>query len=139
MKVTVIPIDWKSWKEEHRDHKEYKTIKIDQNTEKSPGDLRRLTVIQTSVGSHQQSVKISLRSDMNNYKRMQQACIRLYRLALTGGKSHPLRIKTQKFEHSDEWYMPKSKYVLENEAHTFFAMLRYKFFAKSRSADQNKF
>ena len=34
------------------DHPEYTIIKIDQNTEKSPGDLRRLTVTQTCVKNH---------------------------------------------------------------------------------------
>ena len=35
------------------DHLNYSIIKIDQNTEKSPGDLRRLAVTQTPVENHQ--------------------------------------------------------------------------------------
>ena len=35
------------------DHPNYSTVKIDQNTEKSAGDLRRLAVTQTPVGDHQ--------------------------------------------------------------------------------------
>ena len=35
------------------DDQYYSVIKIDQNTEKSPGDMRRLAVIQTSVKNHQ--------------------------------------------------------------------------------------
>ena len=35
------------------DHPNYSIIKFGQNTEKSPGDLRKLAVIQTSVKDHQ--------------------------------------------------------------------------------------
>ena len=35
------------------DHPDYSIIKISQNTEKSPGDLRRLVVSQTPVKEHQ--------------------------------------------------------------------------------------
>ena len=36
-----------------RDLPDYSIIKVDQNTEKSPGGLRRLTVTQTSMRNHQ--------------------------------------------------------------------------------------
>ena len=36
-----------------RDHPNYGIVKIGQNTEKSPGDLRRLAVIQTPMTDHQ--------------------------------------------------------------------------------------
>ena len=36
------------------DHPNYSIIKIGQNTEKSPGDLRRLAVTQSPVRNHQQ-------------------------------------------------------------------------------------
>ena len=36
-------------KRRSRDHPNYSVIKIGQNTEKSPGDLRRLAVTQTPV------------------------------------------------------------------------------------------
>ena len=36
-----------------RDHPDYSIIKIDQNTETSPGDLRRLAVTQTPVRNQQ--------------------------------------------------------------------------------------
>ena len=63
MKVTVIPIyiyalgtipkglvnDWRT----SRDHPDNRIIKINQNTKKSPGDLRRLAVTQTPVRNHQ--------------------------------------------------------------------------------------
>ena len=39
------------------DHPYSSDIKIDSNTEKSPGDLRRLTVTQTSVEDHQLTLK----------------------------------------------------------------------------------
>ena len=35
-----------------RDHQNYSIVKIDQNTGKSPGDQRRLNVIQTPVKDH---------------------------------------------------------------------------------------
>ena len=35
------------------DHPNYYVIEIDQNTEKSPGNLRRLAVVQTLVKDHQ--------------------------------------------------------------------------------------
>ena len=38
------------------DHSDYRMIKISQNTEKSPGDLRRLAVIQTHLEDHQQAL-----------------------------------------------------------------------------------
>ena len=41
-----------SWRTS-RDHPNYYTIYIGQNTKKSPGDLRRLTVTQTSAKDHQ--------------------------------------------------------------------------------------
>ena len=34
------------------DHLDYTIIEIDQNTDKSPGDLRRLAVAQTPVKNH---------------------------------------------------------------------------------------
>ena len=41
----TIPISWKSWKlEDELRLPNYSITKIGQNTEKSPGDLRRLTV-----------------------------------------------------------------------------------------------
>ena len=36
-----------------KDNLDYSIIKIGQNTEKSPGDLRRLAVMQTLVRKHQ--------------------------------------------------------------------------------------
>ena len=35
------------------DHLKYSIVEINQNTEKSPGDLRRLAVTQTPVENHQ--------------------------------------------------------------------------------------
>ena len=65
MKVTIIPIEVGAHGtipkrlvkkledfEINTDHSDY-SIKIDQNTEKSLGDLRRLTVSQTPVRNHQ--------------------------------------------------------------------------------------
>ena len=37
----------------NRDTPDYNIVEIDQNTKKSPRDLRRLAVSQTSVKSHQ--------------------------------------------------------------------------------------
>ena len=68
MKVMEIPIVISFWYSYQRtntgtgglgnqrmrgDHSNYSIIKTGQNTEKSPGDLRRLAVIQTSVENHQ--------------------------------------------------------------------------------------
>ena len=39
-----------------RDHPDYSINKISQNTKKSPGELRRLTVTQTAVKDHQPAV-----------------------------------------------------------------------------------
>ena len=36
-----------------RDHPDYRIINIGQNTEKNPGDLKRLAVTQTPVENHQ--------------------------------------------------------------------------------------
>ena len=36
-----------------RDHPNYSIVEINQNTKESPGDLKRLAVIQTSVEDHQ--------------------------------------------------------------------------------------
>ena len=36
-----------------RDNPNYSVVEVGQNTEKSPGDLRRLTVTQTPVKDHQ--------------------------------------------------------------------------------------
>ena len=35
------------------DHQDYNIIKIDQNTEKSPGDLRKLAIIEKPMKNHQ--------------------------------------------------------------------------------------
>ena len=39
------------------DHPKYDIIRVSQNTEKSPGDLRRLTVIQTPLENHRLTPK----------------------------------------------------------------------------------
>ena len=65
MKLTIIPIvivafgtvtketgGFGSWRTSG-DHPNYYIIENDQNTEKSPGDLRRLAVPQTQVKDHQ--------------------------------------------------------------------------------------
>ena len=43
-------------KRTNEDHPNYYIIEIGQNTEKSPGKLMRLTVTQTSVKDHQQTL-----------------------------------------------------------------------------------
>ena len=67
MKVTVIPIVIGALgtitkgtkagglgnKRTSGDHSNYSIVEIRQNTEKSPGDLRRLAVTQTPVENHQ--------------------------------------------------------------------------------------
>ena len=55
MKVTIIPIViglYQLWRTSG-DHPNYYIIENGQNTEKSPGDLRRLAVTQTPVKNHQ--------------------------------------------------------------------------------------
>ena len=45
--------DWRTWKlRTSGDHPNYCIIKIVQNTEKSPGDLKRLAVAQSPVKNH---------------------------------------------------------------------------------------
>ena len=39
-----------------KDHPNYSMVKIVQNTEKSPGDMRRLAVTQTPAKDHQQTL-----------------------------------------------------------------------------------
>ena len=63
-----IHCNWRAWNNPQRigkgtgrrenkrtsgDHPDYSIIKIGQNTEKSPGDLRRLVVAQTPIENHQ--------------------------------------------------------------------------------------
>ena len=43
-------------KRTRRNHPNYDIIKIHQNTEKSPGDLKRLAITQTPVKNHQQTL-----------------------------------------------------------------------------------
>ena len=52
------------------DHPNYRIIGNGQNTEKSPGDLRRLAVTQTPVKDHQQ--KLMRKSLIKYNKRTQQ-------------------------------------------------------------------
>ena len=49
-----------------RDHLNYSIVKIGQNTEKSPGDLRRLVVTQTPVKDHQLTLVSKTRKENNN-------------------------------------------------------------------------
>ena len=62
MKVTVILIVISALgtgtggfrnKKTSKDHSNYSIVEIGQNTKKSPGDLRRLTVAQSLVENHQ--------------------------------------------------------------------------------------
>ena len=46
----------------NRDHSDYSIVKIGQNTEKSPGDLRRFAVTQTLVKSHQLALLLKKKS-----------------------------------------------------------------------------
>ena len=67
MILTVIPIvigawsskvckeAWKNWKSED-ESRNNSIVTIGQNTEKSPGDLRRLAVSQTPLKDHQQTL-----------------------------------------------------------------------------------
>ena len=65
MRATIVPVvigafgtvtkgtgGLRSW-QPSGDHQNYSIIDNDQNTEKSPGDLSRLAVIQTPVEDHQ--------------------------------------------------------------------------------------
>ena len=64
-KSNIEDCNWYTWNNPHRidqgarrlrnqsrDHLDYNIINIGQNTEKSPGDLRRLAVTQTLVRTH---------------------------------------------------------------------------------------
>ena len=48
-----------------RDHPDYSIVKIGQNTEKSPGDLIRLSITQTPVKGHQQELEWKNRKELN--------------------------------------------------------------------------
>ena len=48
------------------DHPNYSLIEIDQNTEKSPGDLRRLAVTQTSTNDYQLTLIWKTLKEYNN-------------------------------------------------------------------------
>ena len=49
-----------------RDHLDYSIIKIGLNTEKSPGDLRRLAATQTPVKNHQLTLVLKTLKGVNN-------------------------------------------------------------------------
>ena len=82
MKVTVIPMIMvrserflKNFSKETRraenrktcrDHLNYRIIKISQNTEKSPGDLRRFAATQTRVKNYQLTLVWITRKKYNN-------------------------------------------------------------------------
>ena len=44
------------YQKKSRDHPDYSIVKIGQNTETSPGDLRRLAVTQIPVKDHQLTI-----------------------------------------------------------------------------------
>ena len=75
------------------DHPNYSIIKIGQNTEESPGDLKRLAVTQTPVRNHQLTLVWKTRKGINNM------CKRL------------------KFDQAFKWYIHKPESALENEMH----------------------
>ena len=84
MKVTRIPIEIGAFgtvtkilvprtggfgnKRTNGDHPNNSIIEIGQNTEKSPGDLKRLVVTQTSVRNHRQTLVRKTRKGINNNK-----------------------------------------------------------------------
>ena len=45
--------EWRTWKKEGETIQNYSIAEIGQNTEKSPGNMRRLAVTQTPVENHQ--------------------------------------------------------------------------------------
>ena len=51
------------------DHPDYRIIKVGQNTEKRPGDLRRLAITQTPAKNHEQNLEIN-----NNNKKKKRIC-----------------------------------------------------------------
>ena len=63
-----------------RDYPDYRIIKIGQNTPKSPGDLRRLAVIQTPVKDHQLMLMRKTFKEQNHrkwkYRRIHGSCQR---------------------------------------------------------------
>ena len=50
----------------NRSDPNYCIVKIEQNTEKSPGDLRKLAVSQTPVNDYQQALKWKTRKEYDN-------------------------------------------------------------------------
>ena len=81
MKVTIMPIViWNLGSHQRIDTKtgglgnngtggncpNYSIVEIDQNTEKSPGDLRRLVVTQTSMRNYQLTLVWNLENELSN-------------------------------------------------------------------------
>ena len=83
-------------------------IKICQNTEKSPGDLRRLAVTQTPVKDYQLMWKTLKNSNNNNDNR---------RHNWVGKLIHRELCQRLKPGHADKYHMHKPESVLENETH----------------------
>ena len=52
-KTQMNEINIRDWKKTRGDHQNYNIAEISQNTERSPGDLRRFAVTPTPVESHQ--------------------------------------------------------------------------------------
>ena len=52
------------------DKYDYRIIRISQNTEKSPGDLRGFAVIQTSVKNHQLTLVRKTMKGVNHYNKL---------------------------------------------------------------------
>ena len=50
----------------NQDHPDYNIVEIGQNSEKTPGNLRRLTVTPSSVKNHQQTLLWKTRKEYNN-------------------------------------------------------------------------
>ena len=81
------------------DSPNYSIIKIFQNTEESPRDLRRLEVTQTPVRNYQLTLVLKARHDRVGKVIHREMCWKF------------------QFDHTNKWYMHNPAPVLENDSH----------------------
>ena len=105
------------------DHPKYCINEIGQNTEKSPGDLRRLVITQMSVKTQQNS-KCRLCGDRDEtINHIIRKCSKLAqkgykaRHDCVGKMIHREMYKKFKFDDANEWYMNNPPPILENDTH----------------------
>ena len=92
-----------------RDHPDYIIIKIGQNTEKSPGDLRKLAVTQNY--NEKPSANSQRNNNNNNNNNNNKA-----RHDWVGKVIHWEMCRKFQFDHTNKWHMHNPAPVLENDS-----------------------